>query len=169
LSGEFAPPRAAHAGWGSFKPALWLGVAALLLYSLFSLGEWFWLERHSQQLRQQMADSFRAAYPQAQTVVDPPLQMQRLNDQLRRARGQLGSADFLPLLAAAGEALGGQGRIRNLGFEDGRLELTLLLADQAALARAHQALISRGRAVTLRDSHPANGSIEAVFALRGTP
>ena len=169
LSGEFAPPRPAHAGWGSFKPALWLGVGALLLYSLFSLGEWFWLERQSQQLHQEMLESFRAAYPQAQNIVDPPLQMQRLNDQLRRARGQLGSTDFLPLLAAASEALGGQGRLRNLGYEDGRLEMTLLLADPAALERAQKALTSRGLAATLRDSRPVSGGIEAVFALRGSP
>ena len=169
LSGEFAPPRPAHAGWGSFKPALWLGLGAFLLYSLFSLGEWFWLERQSQALRQQMAESFRAAYPQAQNIVDPPLQMQRLNDQLRRARGQLGSTDFLPLLAAASEALGAQGRVKSLVFEDGRLELTLLLADPPAVERTHKALTSRGLATTLRDSRPADGGIEAVFALRGSP
>ncbi|MCX7170788.1 MAG: type II secretion system protein GspL [Proteobacteria bacterium] len=169
MSGEFAPPRSAHAGWGSFKPALWLGLTAFLLYSLFSLGEWFWLEQQSQALREQMASIFRAAYPQAQNIVDPPLQMQRLNDQLRRARGQLGSTDFMPLLAAASEALGGSGRVRNLGYEDGRLELSLLLPDAATVERAQKALTSRGLAVTLRDAHPVNGGIEAVFALRGSP
>ena len=169
MSGEFAPPRSAQAGWGSFKPTLWLGLAALLIYSLFSLGEWFWLESQSQDLRQQMTESFRAAYPQAQNIVDPPLQMQRLNDQLRRARGQLGSTDFLPLLAATGEALGSQGRVRNLGYEDGRLEITVLLADTATQERINKALTSRGLAVTLRDSRPASGGIEAVFAVRGNP
>ena len=169
LSGEFAPPRPADAGWGSFKPALWLALATLLLYSLFSLGEWLWLSRQSDQLRQQMADSFRAAYPQAQSVVDPPLQMQRLNDQLRRARGQLGSTDFLPLLAATSEAIGPQGRVKSLGYEDGRLELSLLLADANAAERIQKTLLSRGLGATLRDTRPASGGIEAVFALRGTP
>ena len=169
LSGEFAPPRPAHAGWGSFKPALALGLGALALYSLFSFGEWFWLSQQSEQLHQQMTDSFRAAYPQAQTIVDPPLQMQRLNDQLRRARGQLGSTDFLPLLAATSEAIGPQGRLKNLGYEDGRLELTLQLADAGAAERIHKTLGSRGLGATLRDSRPAAGGIEAVFALRGTP
>jgi general secretion pathway protein L len=169
LSGEFAPPRAANSGWGSFKPALWLGLGVLGVYSLFSFGEWIWLDRQGDQLRKQMMESFRAAYPQAQTVVDPPLQMQRLNDQLRRARGQLGSADFLPLLAVATEALGAQGKLRNLGYEDGRLELTLLLADNAAVERAHKSLASRGLAATLRDARPAGAGVEAVFALRGSP
>lgn len=169
LSGEFAPPRAANAGWGSFKPALWLGTAALAVYCLFSLGEWLWLDQQSERLRRQMVESFRAAYPQAQTVVDPPLQMQRLNDQMRRARGQLGSADFIPLLAAATEAIGAQGKLRSLGYEDGRLELTLSLADSAAAERVQKTLTSRGLAATLRDTRPAGTGIEAVFALRGSP
>lgn len=171
LCGEFAPPRAANAGWGSFRPALWLGLAALAVYCLFSFGEWIWLDRQGDRLRQQMMESFRAAYPQAQSIVDPPLQMQRLNDQMRRSRGQLGSTDFIPLLAAATEAIGGQGRLRSLSYEDGRLELTLLLADSAAAERAHKILTSRGLAATLRDTRPAGagGGIEAVFALRGAP
>ncbi|TRZ63865.1 MAG: hypothetical protein D4S02_11925, partial [Rhodocyclaceae bacterium] len=169
LSGEFAPPRAANSGWGSFKPALWLGLAALVLYGLLSFGEWIWLDQQGDQLRRQMMESFRAAYPQAQTIVDPPLQMQRLNDQLRRARGQLGSTDFMPLLAAATEALGTQGRLRSVGYEDGRLELTLLLADHAAVERAHKSLTRRGLAATLRDTRPAGAGVEAVFALRGSP
>lgn len=169
LSGEFAPPRAANSGWGSFRPAMWLGLGALAVYCLFSFGEWIWLDRQGEQLRRQMMESFRAAYPQVQTIVDPPLQMQRLNDQLRRTRGQLGSADFMPLLTAATEALGAQGRLRSLGYEDGRLELTLLLADNAAVERAHKSLTSRGLSATLRDSRPAGAGIEAVIALRGSP
>lgn len=169
LSGEFAPPRAANAGWGSFKPALWLGTTALAVYCFFSLGEWLWLDQQSERLRRQMLESFRAAYPQAQTIVDPPLQMQRLNDQMRRARGQLGSADFIPLLAVATEAIGTQGKLRSLGYEDGRLELTLSLADSAAAERVQKTLSSRGLAATLRDTRPAGAGIEAVFALRGSP
>ena len=169
LSGEFAPPRAANAGWGSFKPTMWIGLSALVLYCLFSFGEWVWLDRQTEQLRQQMVDSFRAAYPQAQTIVDPPLQMQRLNDQLRRARGQLGSADFIPLLAAATEALGGQGRLRRSGYEDGRLELTLLFADNAVAERAHKTLLSRGLAATVREVRPAGVGVEAVLVIRGAP
>lgn len=169
LSGEFAPPRLPNSGWGSLKPALLIGLSTLAIYAMFSIGEWIWLDQQSSRLRQQMTNTFRAAYPQAQAIVDPPLQMQRLNDQLRRERGQLGSTDFMPLLAAASEALGGQGKLRNIAYEDGRLELTLLLADAAGAERIRGTLASRGLAVTLRDSRPTSGGIEAVFALRGTP
>lgn len=169
LSGEFAPPRQPNSGWGSLKPALFIGLITLAVYAMFSFGEWIWLDNQSGRLRQHMTDTFRAAYPQAQAIVDPPLQMQRLNDQLRRERGQLGSTDFMPLLAAASEALGGQGKLRSIAYEDGRLELTLLLADAAGAERIRGSLASRGLAVTLRDSRPSTGGIEAVFALRGLP
>ncbi len=169
LSGEFAPPRQPNSGWGSLKPALYIGLATLAVYAMFSFGEWIWLDQQSGRLRQHMTDTFRTAYPQAQAIVDPPLQMQRLNDQLRRERGQLGSTDFMPLLAAASEALGGQGKLRGIAYEDGRLELTLLLADTAGAERLRGILASRGLAVTLRDSRPTTGGIEAIFALRGSP
>ena len=169
LSGEFAPPRQPNSGWGSLKPAFTIGLATLAAYAVFSFGEWIWLDQQSGRLRQHMTNTFRAAYPQAQAIVDPPLQMQRLNDQLRRERGQLGSTDFLPLLAAAGEALGAQEKLRRIAYEDGRLELTLLLADAAGAERIRATLASRGLTVTLRDSRPASGGIEAIFALRGSP
>ena len=146
-----------------------LGAGALAVYCLFSFGEWLWLDRQSQTLRQQMTESFRAAYPQAQTIVDPPLQMQRLYDQLRRARGQLGSTDFLPLLAAASETIGAQGKFTGLGYEDGRLELSLQLADSGAAEQLRKTLASRGLAATLRDAKPTPGGVEAVFALRSMP
>ena len=169
LSGEFAPPRQPNSGWGSFKPALAIGLVTLGMYATFSFGEWIWLNQQSSRLRQHMTDSFRAAYPQAQVIVDPPLQIQRLNDQLRRERGQLGSTDFMPLLAAASEALGAQGKLRSIAYEDGRLELTLLLADAAGAERMRGTLASRGLTATLRDSRPTAGGIEAVYALRGSP
>ena len=55
-------------------------------------------------------------------------------------------------------------------FEDGRLELTLLMADAAAVERLRETMARRGLTVIVRDSHPAAGGtgIEAIFALRGT-
>jgi len=178
LSGEFAPPRLPNSGWNGFKPALAIGLLTLTIYALFSLGEWFWLDRQAEQLRQRMTDIFRTAYPQAQAIVDPPLQMQRLNDQLRRERGQLGGTDFLPLLAVAGDALGGQGKLRSIVYADGRLELGLLLApvvgsgvlaNAADAERLRATLASRGLTVTLRDTRPASGGVVATFAMRGSP
>lgn len=167
LAGEFAPPRKAQDGWGSLRPALLVGVVAFFVYASFSFGEWTWLDHQRNHLRQQMSDSFRATFPQVQAVVDPPLQMQRLHDQLRRERGQIGATDFLPLLAAATEATAGQGKFRSISFEDGRLELALIMKTAAAAEELRETMTRRGLNVTLRETKPAPVGVEAVFAVRG--
>lgn len=166
LVGEFAPQGERAAAWAAFKPALTLGAAALALYALFSIGDWIWLEHKASSLRMQTVEVFRAAFPQFQTIVDPSLQMQRLYDQLKRERGQLGESDFLPLLAAVSEALAGQGRYRSISYEEGRLELTIALPDASAAERLRGALAQRGLAPTLRESRPAGAGLEASFSVR---
>ena len=166
LVGEFAPQGERGTVWEAFKPALALGALTLVLYSVFSVGEWIWLDHKAGSLRIQAVEVFRAAFPQVQTIVDPSLQMQRLYDQLKRERGQLGEGDFLPLLASVSEALAGQGTFRNISYEEGRLELTVALSDVAASERLRDRLAQRGLAPTLRESRPAGAGIEASFSVR---
>lgn len=168
LGGEFAPPRRPQEGWGAWRPALLLGILVVIIYSAYSLGEWLWLDHQRSQLKQQIADSFRAAAPQ-QPIQDPPLQMQRLYDQLRRERGQLGSTDFLPLLASVSEVASGQGILRGIGYEDGRLEISIVMKSAADAERLRDTMTRRGLTAILRDTHAAPGGagIEAQFAVRG--
>lgn len=169
LTGEFAALRASDSDWGRLKPALLLGLAALVLYSVFSFGEWMWLAGQRDDLREQMTAIFRSAYPQAQAIVDPPLQMRRLADQAERERGRLGSDDFLPLLATASDVLAGRGALNHVRYEQGRLEITLMLADADADQRMRDALAGRGLDVTLRDASPAGAGVRVTYALRPTP
>ena len=166
LAGEFAPQAERGAAWAAFRPALALGALALLVYVVFSIGGWMWLDHRAGSLRMQAAEVFRAAFPQVQTVVDPSLQMQRLYDQLKREHGQLGESDFLPLLAAVSAALAGQGRYRSMSYEEGRLELTIALPDASAAERLRDALARRGLAPTLRESRPAGAGVEVSFSVR---
>lgn len=171
LTGEFAPPRARGEGWGSLRPAALIAAFSLAIYSVFSFAEWAHLEHQKNTLRQQMTDRFRATFPQAQTIVDPVLQMQRLYDQLRRERGQLGTGDFLPLLAASTEAISAPNAINRIDFTEGRIELTLNLPDATAVEHLRNTLTQRGLGVVVRDTHPANGKpgVETILAIRGTP
>ncbi len=166
LVGEFAPQGERGAVWAAFKPALALSALVLLLYAMFSIGEWIWLDRKAGSLRTQAVEVFRAAFPQVQTIVDPSLQMQRLYDQFKRERGQLGESDFLPLLAAVSEALASPGTYRSLSFEEGRLELTITLPDAPAAERVREALVQHGLSPTLRESRQAGSGIEASFSVR---
>lgn len=172
LTQDFAPPRRAQDGLGSFRPALLLALAAGILFALFSVGEWIWLARVGGQLQQQMAATFRTAFPQSQASAFPPLQMQRLYDQLRREQGQLGATDFLPLLATATESMAGLGTLSKLGYEDGRLEFTLMLAKGKSAEAMRDLAKSRGLAVTLRDVIPGKDGVKGVQAtvsLRSAP
>jgi type II secretion system protein L len=166
LVGEFAPQGERGAAWMAFRPALVLGAVGLLLYAVFSVGEWIWLDHKAANLRTQAVEAFRVAFPQVQTIVDPSLQMQRLYDELRRERGQLGESDFLPMLAAVSEALAAQGRYRSMSYEDGRLEFTVALPDAPAAERLRDALARRGLAPTLRESRPAGAGLEVSLSVR---
>lgn len=166
LVGGFAPPRSRHAAWAPFRPALVTGAAALVLYTAFSLGEWAWLTHRTGQLRAQTLEIFRGAFPQVQTIVDPVLQMQRLYEPLMRERGRMGESDFLPLLDAVSEALGPSAHYRSLGYEDGRLEFTVILKDSRAPERLHAALARRGLRLTLQDSRQTGSGIETSFSVR---
>jgi len=166
LVGEFAPQGERGAAWSAFRPALALGAAGLLLYAVFSVGEWIWLEHKAGSLRAQAVEVFRVAFPRVQTIVDPSLQMQRLYDEIRRERGQLGESDFLPMIAAVSEALAAQGRYRNMSYEGGRLEFTVALPDAQAGTRLRDALVRRGLAPTLRESRPAGAGFEVSFSVR---
>jgi len=166
LTGEFAPQGERGAAWAAFRPAASLAALVLVLYALFSIGEWIWLDQQAGRLRARTVEIFRAAFPQVQTIVDPSLQMQRLYDQAKRERGQLGESDFLPLLAAVSETLGSGGAYRSLSFEEGRLELAITLPNARAAERLRDALAQRGLAPTLRESRPAGTGIEASFSVR---
>jgi general secretion pathway protein L len=166
LAGEFAPQGRRGTAWAAFRPVASLAALALVLYALFSVGEWIWLDRQAARLRAQTVEVFRAAFPQVQTIVDPSLQMQRLYDELKRERGQLGESDFLPLLAAVSEALGNRGAYRSLSYEDGRLEFTIVLPGAPATEQLRDALAQRGLAPSLRESRPAGTGIEASFSVR---
>ncbi len=85
---------------------------------------WAQLAQERSELRQRMEASFRQAFPKAQVVVDPLLQMQRQTADLRLRAGQSGPEDFLPLLTRFTQALGPRAAdsLSSLEYRDGRLK-----------------------------------------------
>lgn len=92
LSGDFAP-RSSHREWlGWLKPAAGLvGVIAILQLSFTVIDAWR-LDQRRRALEGEMTRVFKAAFPNAQAIVDPALQMQRNLDTMKRERGR-GPAD----------------------------------------------------------------------------
>ena len=99
LSGDFAT-RAKSSGMAAMlKPvAILLAVIASLQAAFIVIDAWR-LDQRRISLEREMIQVFRDTFPQAQAIVDPPLQMHRNLDAMKRARGH-GSADDARLLLA---------------------------------------------------------------------
>ena len=92
LSGEFAPRSSAHDGLAFFKPALVLVALIALLHLGFTVIDAWRLDARRRALEAEMTQVFKEAFPKAQAIVDPALQMQRNLDAMKKEAG-LGSVD----------------------------------------------------------------------------
>lgn len=99
LIGEFAPAHAANAWLKNLRPALALASLIALLHIAFVVGDNWQLERKRINIENDMRTTFQTAFPQATTIIDPALQMQRNLDTLQRERGILRDDDSRRALA----------------------------------------------------------------------
>jgi general secretion pathway protein L len=105
-------------------PALLAG--ACLAAALAGLNlHWAQLMTEKTAIRQSLEATFRSAFPSAQVVVDPVLQMNRQVAALRARSGQSGPEDFAPLLGRLGDALGpiGVDALAAVEYREGRLKV----------------------------------------------
>jgi general secretion pathway protein L len=79
------------------------------------------MERERRDLEAEREMIFRAAFPEAKTVVDPALQMRRNLADLQRSRGRAAATDFLSLASAA--AKDERATPKRLTYSGGRLEI----------------------------------------------
>jgi general secretion pathway protein L len=87
---------------------------------------WWTLSRESARLGAEQEAIFRAAFPEAKAVVDPPLQMARNLASLQRAQGLASETDFLALATDLGRALASApGKVKRLDYKDGKLATTV--------------------------------------------
>lgn len=124
--------RQGSAGSRWFSSVDWLAwrlpaalVAASVLAFLVGLNlHWGRLAAERAQLRRDMETTFRQAFPNAQVVVDPVLQMQRQVADLRLNAGSSGPEDFMPLVSKFASALGPRATdaLAALEYRDGRLK-----------------------------------------------
>ena len=99
LTSEFKP-RSRGAGWAqSLRPVMWLAAALVGLQLIFIVADVLQLDRQRQKIELEMRQLFQATFPQATTIVDPALQLQRNLDTLKHERGLSQSDD--PRLALA--------------------------------------------------------------------
>jgi general secretion pathway protein L len=131
LQGEFAPKSGLLALWPRLRPAAILVAAAGAIEIVGVFAQWSALRYEKAQLEARMSEQFRTAFPQAQAIVDPALQMKRNLHAARAAAGMAQQSDFLPLLAQASRtATGARWKVKTVGYDAGRLTLDVLLASR---------------------------------------
>ena len=114
----------ASVDWRTWRLPAGIAAAAVLVAVVGMNLHWAQLARERTELRARMEATFRQAFPKAQVVVDPLLQMQRQTADLRLRAGQNGPEDFLPLLTRFTQALGPRAAdsLASLEYREGRLK-----------------------------------------------
>lgn len=110
LQGSLMPARGNAGWWPALRPALIILGIMLLVQVLGTIGQWWMLKREANQLRAEMASTFRQTFPNA-ALVDPPLQMQRQLADLRQRAGMAEAGDFLVLLSRVAPVLAGSNEV----------------------------------------------------------
>jgi general secretion pathway protein L len=124
LPDEFATHRSKTGNFGAFKTALSMLVMAAVVHITASTTQWITMKHESQQLRSGMESSFKKAFPQVKTIVDPEMQMKRNMADLLVAHGQADSADLLSQLQTYGKSIqSGGGEITGINYHNGVMTL----------------------------------------------
>lgn len=167
LWGDFAPRAKISEWWQKLRPAALILLAALCVEAIGANIEWALLTNEKKTLTQDMAHSFHAAFGDASTLVNAPLQMQRNLADLRHSAGLPDNGDFLPLLDAAASTLATLpiGSVRALHYESGRLDMDIKLGSASDIQGLNQRLQNKGLGVLMSDIHDVGNGAEARLTL----
>jgi general secretion pathway protein L len=164
LQGEFARSSGLSRLWPRLRPAAILAASALAIEVVGTVAHWGALRYEKAQLEARMKDQFRAAFPQAQAIVDPALQMRRNLQVARAAAGVAQESDFLPLLAKAVRTDSGW-KPKAVAYEGGKLTLDLVFADQRQADSMLKRLQEKDIGVALETANSKAAGAEMRFIL----
>ena len=165
LRGDFGPTWGARDFATTLKVAGIAAATVLGVHALLTIGDWWRLSSEARQLTTQMETQFRQIFPDAQVVVDAPLQMRRSLARLRRDAGVPDASDFVPLLAAVGPSLAAAGaHTERVRYERGELELEVTLPASEGREALERRLVVPG--YRIRFEQKADASSSAVLVLR---
>ncbi len=151
--------------WRPWRLAVALLGGLIVLQGGMGLAHYRELRSADEQLYRQVEQTYREAFPDAKSIVNPRVQMERKLEELRGGGGEGG---VIALLAAAGPLLKGEGiDIRALRFRDGGLELDLELKDLPSLDGLKQRLSAQGLGVEIQTASTRGNKVESRLAIRG--
>src|SRR5690606_38735368 len=153
----------------------WLPVAITLAVLLvLNAGvlffDYFKLSRENNRLQAEIEAVYLQAFPDAQRVVNPRVQMERGLEAMRR--GGDASGGFLDMMRATAQSLSSTDglALQRLSYQNNRLDLALVIGDLQNLDQLVQRITqASGMEVDIQSASAVNGRIEARLQVRSTP
>ena len=144
--------------WQRWRWPLRLALLAVVVNLVGLNVQWLRSKREADALRQQMLQTFRAAYPKDTVIQDPVAQMRMNIGRAKAASGKAGPDEFLSLAAAFGDAARALPRpllINALDYRERALSVKLkpASADPGAASAVKGALAARN--LSLNEAAPA--------------
>jgi general secretion pathway protein L len=167
LQGSYAPSSQMRALVPALRPAAIMLAIWIVGSTGFNLWEWRQLKVTHENLQQEMTSLFRRTFPEAQVVVDPVLQMQRLVGDLQGKNGKSSGADLLPLLGSIAPLMQENSRLklRSLQYGDVGLTLEITLPDFQTLETVKSSLTAHGVRVEVLSANSTAAGIEGRLRL----
>jgi general secretion pathway protein L len=161
----------AQRDWSRWRWPIRLALAAVVVNIIGVNIEWLRLKREADAVRQEMAQTFRSAYPN-QPVIDPVAQMRQNIARAKLAGGQIGTDEFGWIAGVFGEAVRGLGRppgIASMEFRERALTVRIKpeTVDPASLGQLRATLGARG--MSIEESAPATWVIRSTGLSTGAP
>ncbi len=131
LQGEFQPSGGTLRRLSAFRPLIITLAALIALQFTLTLLDFALKSNENRLLNQAMLTQYKATFPNANTVVDAPLQMQRSLEELKHGLGERGDTDFISLLDKVTGSIGvvSTERLQSMKYQNNKLILSLLAPD----------------------------------------
>jgi len=152
----------------AFRSAAIVGAVVFGLHAVATVVDWWRLRSEAASLRAEMNTRFRAVFPDAQNVVNPPLQMTRNLADLRRGAGEPDPSDFVPLLAQVAPRLASAGlKPKKFRYDKGQLQMDLSAAPTDTKETIESRLGTVGLRVQVESVGGGTAVVRIVAAERG--
>lgn len=165
LQGEFSRREQTRQLWRPWRAAAALLAGLLLLQGGMSGARYLSLAQEDARLAAQIEQTYRSVFPEAQRVVNAPVQMEQKLQELRRGTA---AQEFHRLLQHAGPALRNAGvEVRALHYTAGLLDIEVTASDLQTLDRLKQTLDSGALRAEITGADSSGNSVAGRIALRG--
>ena len=153
--------------WRRWRWPIRLALLALAINLIGLNVEWLRLKREAETVRQSMTQTFRSAYPNQTTILDPVAQMRQNIARARANTGEVAPDEFTYLAAAFGEAtrsLGRQPGIASIEYRERALSVKVKpeTVDPGLTGQLRTALAARN--MSLDETAPGSWVIRSTGA-----